>query len=225
MLKIGRKSILTLLILSIVFGSGLVSGCVGDDEPVGGINIIWDYSYFVKLCAVEIPEEVEPLGYSSPTEFAEVPFTVGELLEIIKSVLESSGSPCKGSTDFYLYLKDSSGTRILPDSMHLSDLAGVTENTTLFFGPRDKDDSARLTLYGYSIGGGKSCVLWSLDGSTPINVDKKCGGEPELVCVVKLVGKDLKYDCEEGHESMGFNIAHDPKWLSWADKFARRYKR
>jgi hypothetical protein len=87
------------------------------------------------------------------------------------------------------------------------------------------EPGARLTLYGYDLGGGKSCVLYSLDGSHPINVDKTCGGKAELVCTVKLIGKDLKYDCADGHESMGFNIAHDPKWLSWADKFARRYHR
>jgi hypothetical protein len=78
----------------------------------------------------------------------------------------------------------------------------------------------RLTLFGYVSSDNKSCVLWSLDGSLPNNVNKTCGMEVERVCKIKLVEKKLKYDCEGGYDWLGEQIIHDPQWLSWADKFA-----
>jgi hypothetical protein len=81
-------------------------------------------------------------------------------------------------------------------------------------------ENLRLTLFGYVNDDGKSCVLWSLDGSRNHNVAEKCGGGAELVCTVKLVKKNLKYDCDGGYDLLGQQIVNDPKWLAWADKFA-----
>jgi hypothetical protein len=90
----------------------------------------------------------------------------------------------------------------------------------LIFDNSHKVENVRLTLFGFVNDDGKSCVLWSLDGSHPVNVDSKCGGGSELVCTVKLVEKKLKYDCDGGYDWLGEQIVHDPQWLSWADKFA-----
>jgi hypothetical protein len=90
----------------------------------------------------------------------------------------------------------------------------------LIFKASSRSENVRLTLFGYVLDDGKSCVLWSLDGSHPNNVNKTCGGEAKLVCKVKLVDKKLKYDCEGGYDWLGERIIHDPQWLSWADKFA-----
>jgi hypothetical protein len=81
-------------------------------------------------------------------------------------------------------------------------------------------ENIRLTLFGYVNDDNKSCVLWSLDGSRPVNVDNKCGGGSELVCTVKLVEKKLKYNCDGGYDWLGEQIVRDPQWLAWADKFA-----
>jgi len=78
----------------------------------------------------------------------------------------------------------------------------------------------RLTLYGYVSDSNQSCVLWSLNGVLPVNVDKTCGSQVKLVCTVQLFGKELKYDCKDGYDWLGEQIIHDPKWLSWADRFA-----
>jgi hypothetical protein len=59
-----------------------------------------------------------------------------------------------------------------------------------------------------------------LDGSRNVDVAKKCGGDAELVCTVKLIEKELRYDCKGGYDWLGEQIIHDPQWLSWADKFA-----
>jgi hypothetical protein len=84
----------------------------------------------------------------------------------------------------------------------------------------DSSENVRLTLFGYVNDDNKSCVLWSLDGSRPVNVDSKCGGGSELVCTVKLVEKKLKYNCDGGYDWLGEQIVRDPQWLAWADKFA-----
>ena len=81
-------------------------------------------------------------------------------------------------------------------------------------------ENLRLTLYGYVNDNDKSCVLWSLDGARNVNVGDKCGGGAELVCTVKLVERDLIYDCEGSYDWLGQQIVNDPKWLEWADKFA-----
>ena len=90
----------------------------------------------------------------------------------------------------------------------------------LVFDASPKAENVRLTLYGYVNGDNQSCVLWSLDGSHPVNVDTKCGSGAELVCTVKLVGKNLQYNCDGGYDWLGEQIVKDPKWLSWANNFA-----
>jgi hypothetical protein len=113
-------------------------------------------------------------------------------------------------------------TYIKPDSSDfLSDhfLAPGMVYLAIFKAPASSEN-IRLTLFGYVNDDGKSCVLWSLDGSRNHNVAEKCGGGSELVCTVKLVEKNLKYDCDGGYDWLGEQIVNDPKWLAWADKFA-----
>jgi hypothetical protein len=150
--------------------------------------------------------------------------TVDELIDFLVTIPTNLNAPCSGiPTDVALYLNDSHGTRVVPNDSTLAFIASITEATSLYFGPTPKNgEIIRLTLFGYSLGDGKSCVLWSLDGSHPVNVDKTCGGSAELVCTVKLVDKELKYDCEDGYDWLGFNIVHDSQWQSWADKFASK---
>lgn len=114
------------------------------------------------------------------------------------------------------------GTYIKPDpsdllSDHYSGPGSV--HLAIFKAPATSEN-IRLTLFGYVNDDGKSCVLWSLDGSRNHNVAEKCGGGAELVCTVKLVEKNLKYDCDGGYDWLGEQIVNDPKWLAWADKFA-----
>lgn len=97
---------------------------------------------------------------------------------------------------------------------------GITDTYITFFRAPQGQAATRLTLFGYVNDDNKSCVLWSLDGSRPVNVDSKCGGGSELVCTVKLVEKKLKYDCEGNYDWLGEQIVNDSKWLAWADKFA-----
>ena len=79
-----------------------------------------------------------------------------------------------------------------------------------------------MTLFGYVMDGNRSCVLWSLDGSPNLRASEKCGGEVELVCTVRLVGKELKPDCDGGYDWLGEQIINDPEWKSWAEKFASK---
>jgi hypothetical protein len=99
-------------------------------------------------------------------------------------------------------------------------LLGWYVNVAIFKTVPVQVDVTRLTLFGYVNDNNKSCVLWSLDGSRPVNVDTKCGGGSELACTVKLVEKDLKYDCEGSYDWLGEQIVNDPKWLAWAHNFA-----
>jgi len=118
-------------------------------------------------------------------------------------------------------MNDSNGTRVIPNDSTLAFLAGATETTYLYFGPTPKNgEIVRLTLYGYVFDDGRSCVLWSLDGMPNTRPNEKCGGDVKLVCTVKLVEKELKYDCRDGYDWLGFNITHDSQWLSWAHNFA-----
>ena len=107
---------------------------------------------------------------------------------------------------------------IMPDPS--DPLVGWQVSVAIFKAPVKGQENLRLTLFGYVNDDGKSCVLWSLDGSHPVNVDSKCGGGSELVCTVKLVEKKLKYNCEGGYDWLGEQIVNDPKWLEWAHKFA-----
>jgi hypothetical protein len=98
-------------------------------------------------------------------------------------------------------------------------LLGWYVNVAVFKVPV-KEQVTRLTLFGYVDSNDKSCILWSLDGARNLNVAEKCGGETELVCTVKLIDKDLKYDCEDGYDWLGEQIINDPEWLKWAHSFA-----
>ncbi len=107
---------------------------------------------------------------------------------------------------------------IMPDPS--DPLVGWQVSVAIFKAPVKGQENLRLTLFGYVNDDDKSCVLWSLDGFRNLNVADKCGGEAELVCTVKLVDKELKYDCEGGYDWLGEQIVNDPKWLEWAHKFA-----
>ncbi len=117
---------------------------------------------------------------------------------------------------------------VVPDSALVSDYACSFQPTFVggdmlqlaVFKKLSASENLRLTLFGYVNDDGKSCVLWSLDGSRPVNVNSKCGGGAELVCTVKLVEKKLKFNCDGGYDWLGEQIVNDPKWLEWADKFA-----
>jgi len=117
---------------------------------------------------------------------------------------------------------------IMSDSETLATYAAACGGMDLqiaAFKAHEKVDVTRLTLFGYSLGDGKSCVLWSLDGNPNSNPNTKCGGEAELVCMVRLVEKELKYDCKDGYDGLGEKIVTDPQWKIWADKFARQHDR
>jgi len=90
----------------------------------------------------------------------------------------------------------------------------------VFKSPHHHSEIPRLTLYGYVSDSNQSCVLWSLQGALPVNVDKTCGSKVKLVCTVQLFGRELKYDCKGGYDWLGQQIVNDPKWLAWADRFA-----
>jgi hypothetical protein len=90
----------------------------------------------------------------------------------------------------------------------------------LIFNNTHKMEVPRLTLYGYVSGNNHTCVLWSINGALPNNVNKTCGMDVKLVCTVKLIEKKLDYDCKSGYDWLGKQILNDPQWLSWADKFA-----
>jgi hypothetical protein len=90
----------------------------------------------------------------------------------------------------------------------------------LIFNNSHKVEVPRLTLYGYVSSDNHTCVLWSLNGTLPNNVNKTCGMDVKLVCTVKLIEKKLDYDCKSGYDWLGNQIVNDPQWLSWADKFA-----
>jgi hypothetical protein len=98
---------------------------------------------------------------------------------------------------------------------------GYYSHVVILFNEKPSSEVTRLTLFGYIEEDGKSsCTLWSLDGSKNLRPDEKCGANVELVCTVKLVDSILKYECEDGYDWLGYNIAHDSKWVSWAEKFA-----
>jgi hypothetical protein len=152
--------------------------------------------------------------------------TIGELKSMLKEelgypviILAAQWESCEDYSDFdYAEISlPADGNKLLDYPTCPDEWAWV--DFVIFKAP-SASENARLTLYGYVNDGGKSCVLWSLDGSHPLNVDKKCGGGTELVCKVKLVDKNFKYDCEGGYDWLGEQIVHDPQWLSWADKFA-----
>ena len=219
-----RKSVSLVIVTVILLSSVLLAGC--SPEPYPGINIKWDFSYLFSNCA--IPEEEMPVEdlfvvYFQPEEFETFTDTVGDFIEFLLAELSDPESSCSNvPTDVALYMYDeSNGTRVIPNNSTLAFLAGVTEETTLYFGAAPKNgEIVRLTLFGYVFDDGRSCVLWSLDGSPNTRPNEKCGGEVELVCTVRLVEKELKPNCKDGYDWLGFNIAHDSQWLSWAHEFA-----
>ncbi len=221
-----RKRVSLVIVTVILLSSMLLAGC--SLEPYPGINIVWDFSYLFSKCEIpqeeEIPVEDTFVVYFQPEEFASFPFPVGEFIDLLLADLTDPESPCSNvPTDVALYLRDSSGTRVIPNDSTLAFLTGATETTYLYFGPTPQNgEIVRLTLFGYVFDDGRSCVLWSLDGSRNANANEKCGGEVELVCTVRLVEKELKPDCKDGYEWLGYNIAHDSQWLSWAHEFASK---
>jgi len=222
-----RKSVSLVVVAVILLSSMLLAGCQPFYEE--GLIIEWDYSYVLSSC--NLPP-MEPFGlfpmvwYSQPDEYKDASdTTVGDIIDELLSLKNSESEiTCPGMpTDIVLYIKDSHGTRVVPNDYTLDFLTSVTEYTELYFGPAPKNgEFVRLTLFGYVFDNGGSCVLWSLNGSPNTRPNEKCGGEVKLVCTVKLVEKKLKYDCKDGYDWLGFNITHDSQWLSWAEKFASK---
>ena len=152
--------------------------------------------------------------------------TIGELRNDIENVagfpvlilaLVNDNGGCGYNTDFLIHTSDSAPISDYPICRY-----GGDDNLAIFLVYRapSNAENVRLTLYGYINGDNQSCVLWSLDGAHPVNVDTKCGSGAELVCTVKLVGKNLQYKCDGGYDWLGEQIIKDPKWLSWANNFA-----
>jgi len=228
-----RKYITLVILVIMLLSTVLQAGC----QPIDGINISWDFSYLLSHC--NTPVLVEPLSvdsatpvegspftfYLPPAIFSTFPYSVGEFIDLILQQLTSPDSELTCSdlpNDIVLYMQDSKGTRVIPNDSMLTFLADATENTLLYFGPHQADENIRLTLFGYVMDGNHSCVLWSLDSTPNLRANEKCGGEVELVCTVKLVEKELKYVCKDGHEGLGQQIVNDPQWKSWAEKFASK---
>ena len=223
MLKVSvRRRISLIIVVAVLIGSGLLAGC-SPDLPASTPYAVWDFSYLLSSCDFSgFPIDPFPMvWYWLPADFVGLP-TVGEFINGFVSALTSPTSPVHCSnvpTDVALF----TDTHVVPDDTVLSSFASMTGITYLHFGPHPKNkEFVRLTLFGYLSEDNHSCVLWSLDGAYPLNVDKTCGGTVQLVCTVKLVEKDLKYDCKDGDDWLGFEIVHDPQWLSWADKFASK---
>jgi hypothetical protein len=224
-----RKRVSLVIVTVILLSSMLLAGCA--PEGYNGVKIIWDFSYLYSKCGPS-PEEVPPEDAFKvellPEWFSNFSFTVGAFINLLLAELidlnDLESSPCfNGPINMVLFMQDSNGKRVIPNDSTLAFLAGATENTYLSFGPAPKNgEIVRLTLFGYVFDDGRSCVLWSLDGSRNANANEKCGGEVELVCTVRLVEKELKPDCDEGYDWLGFNIAHDSQWLSWAHEFASK---
>jgi hypothetical protein len=224
--KVIRLGILLVLVASFMLypisATPAHAVAVGRDVQVLIFNVQWDGN--TSGDAYSSPDAVSVNWTKDPKT------TIGEMRAMIEGItgypvlilaLVNDNGGCGFSTDFVISTTDSapiSNYEICKDD---------PENLTilLVYKTHPKEEVTRLTLYGYSLGDGKSCVLWSLDGNPNGNPTKKCGAEAELVCKVRLVEKDLKYDCKDGYDWLGFQIAHDPQWLSWADKFARQHDR
>ena len=193
----------------------MLAGC--SPEPYPGINIVWDFSYLFSKCGYSLKKKCHlKMPFDGcifcPRSLLVFPYTVGEFIEILLANLTNRITllKCAYRCSSFICVTESNGTRVIPNNSTLDFLAGVTEDTTLYFGPAPKNgEIVRLTLFGYVFDDGGSCVLWSLDGSPNARANEKCGGEVELVCTVRLVEKELKPDCKDGYDWLGFNIAHD----------------
>jgi hypothetical protein len=141
----------------------LLAGCQPFYEE--GFIIQWNYSYLWGSCdfsQLEIPFDPFPMvWYQLPDDPDSFPpqMTVDELIDLLVTIPTNLNVPCSGiPTDVALYLNDSHGTRVVPDDSTLAFIAGITETTSLYFGPAPKNgEIVRLTLFGYVDDGG-SCV-------------------------------------------------------------------
>ena len=223
--KAVRLGILTMLVVSLALGVAGTQPAKAISSPILIPAPVTPVEFYL-FDAVWGGDTYEPnWPWADSTWWSEawpVNSTIGEVRQALESML---GYPVVLLThgcdeDNYSF--------IVSDSARVSDYACSSGPTLVaggilqlaVFKKPSSSESARLTLYGYVNDDGKSCVLWSLDGSHPVNVDSKCGGGSELVCTVKLVEKKLKYNCDGGYDWLGEQIVNDPKWLEWADKFA-----
>ena len=224
--KAVRLGILTMLVVSLALG---VAGtqpakAISSPIPIPVPVITVEFYLFDAVWGGDTYEPNWPWAdYTWWSEAWPVNSTIGEVRQALESML---GYPVVLLThgcdeDMYSF--------IVPDSALVTTYACASPQPTIAVGGSldlavfkapSASENVRLTLYGYVNDDGKSCVLWSLDGSRPVNVDAKCGGGSELVCTVKLVEKKLKYDCEGSYDWLGEQIVNDSKWLAWADKFA-----
>lgn len=213
--KTVRIGILLVLVASLMFGimgtqpARALVAYPGADVHI--MNIPWDgstdiYGWDFALATYE-------------SDYVDPSMTVGEYRDYLQGVL---GYPVVVLFDTYA---QEGGVATVPsDSALMGEylcVFGFDHYHVYVFKAQPKSSNPpRLTLFGYVNDDGKSCVLWSLDGSRNLNVADKCGGGAELVCTVTLVGKELEYDCEGGYDWLGEQIVNDPQWLEWAHNFA-----
>jgi len=213
--KIVRIGILLVLVASFMFtsaGSQAVKALASyPSANVWIMNIPWDGT--TAIDGWDFSQSTSETDYIDPS------MTVGAYKSYLQGKL---GYPV--DVLFDTYAQGGNVATVPSDSALMGDylcVYGLNHYHIYVFKAEQKSsENLRLTLFGYINDNSKSCVLWSLDGSRPVNVDSKCGGGSELVCKVKLVGKNLNYDCDGNHDWLGEQIVNDPKWLEWADKFA-----
>jgi len=230
-----HKSVSLAIVTVILLSSVLLAGCL-PYPPEEGSYIKVNLSYLLGSCDFsEVPDgEVSGpfpmVWYLEPSDAGWLgdvfgAGTVGDMIDYLLAGLTSPGSPCSNvPSDVALFAGEPGEGVLVPNDTPFSLVLSITQSFSYYFGPShmDENENVRLTLFGYVLDDGRSCVLWSLDGTPNLHANEKCGGEVELVCTVKLVDKELKYDCKDGHDGLGQEIVNDPQWQSWAEKFASK---
>jgi hypothetical protein len=225
--KVIRLGILLVLVLSFMFGAVGIKNAYAAKSTKSNNSIGYVFNLFILdwVWNGNLDTTTWPPPPGSVTRMWLPGTTIGQVKADMSAslgysvvVFTATDGSCNTNSQFWFQPGDS-------EIVDNYSCGGGFLSTFAVFKAQHKVEVTRLTLYGYSLGDGKSCVLWSLDGNPNGNPTKKCGAEAELVCKVRLVEKDLKYACKDGYDWLGFQIAHDPQWLSWADKFARQHDR
>jgi hypothetical protein len=153
--------------------------------------------------------------------------TIGELRSVFEEIagypvlilaLVNNNGGCGYETDFVISTSD--GDPI--SNYSICSESNWNYSIFLVYKAPPKTEIPRLTLFGYVDSDDNSYVMWSLSGDRNINVKDKLGNNVTLVCTVHLVDYELRYECMDGYNWLGEEIVNDPKWISWANKFASR---